>query len=64
MKKLCSFPEGIYAILYLDGNGRVGQLLIVLLLCEWELPPRPLLNLSAYIEHYRQEYCVTFIGEL
>ena len=28
----------------------------MLLLCEWGLLPQPLLNLSAYIEHYRQEY--------
>jgi len=41
---------------FLDGNGRVGRLLIVLLLCEWGLLPQPLLNLSAYIERYRQEY--------
>ena len=41
---------------FLDGNGRVGRLLIVLLLCEWGLLPQPLLNISAYIEHYRQEY--------
>ena len=41
---------------FLDGNGRVGRLLVVLLLCEWGLLPQPLLNLSAYIEHYRQEY--------
>jgi Fic family protein len=41
---------------FLDGNGRVGRLLIILLLCEWGLLPQPLLNLSAYIEHYRQEY--------
>ncbi len=41
---------------FLDGNGRVGRLLIVLLLCEWGLLPQPVLNLSAYIEHYRQEY--------
>jgi Fic family protein len=41
---------------FLDGNGRVGRLLIVLLLCEWGLLPQPLLNLSTYIEHYRQEY--------
>jgi Fic family protein len=32
---------------FLDGNGRVGRLLIVLLLCEWGLLPQPLLNLSA-----------------
>jgi Fic family protein len=41
---------------FLDGNGRVGRLLIVLLMCEWGLLPQPLLNLSAYIERYRQEY--------
>jgi Fic family protein len=41
---------------FLDGNGRVGRLLIMLLLCEWGLLPQPLLNLSAYFEHYRQEY--------
>jgi Uncharacterized conserved protein len=41
---------------FLDGNGRVGRLLIVLLLCEWGLLPEPVLNLSNYIEHYRQEY--------
>ncbi len=41
---------------FLDGNGRVGRLLISLLLYEWEMLPQPLLNLSAYFEHYRQEY--------
>ena len=41
---------------FLDGNGRVGRLLIVILLCKWGLLPKPLLNLSTYIEHYRQEY--------
>jgi Fic family protein len=41
---------------FLDGNGRVGRLLIVLLLYEWGLLPQPLLNLSEYIERYRQEY--------
>jgi Fic family protein len=41
---------------FLDGNGRVGRLLVVLLLSEWGLMPKPMLNLSAYIERYRQEY--------
>ena len=41
---------------FLDGNGRVGRLLIVLLLGEWGLLQRPVLNLSAYIEKYRQQY--------
>jgi Fic family protein len=39
-----------------DGNGRVGRLLIVLLLIEWNLLPAPLLDLSAYIEPRRDEY--------
>jgi len=41
---------------FLDGNGRVGRLLVLLLLCEWGVLSQPLLNLSAYFEHYRQEY--------
>jgi len=41
---------------FLDGNGRVGRLLMVLLLREWDILPQPLLNLSVYFEHYRQEY--------
>ncbi|MCI0551002.1 MAG: Fic family protein, partial [Anaerolineae bacterium] len=41
---------------FLDGNGRVGRLLIVLLLCQWELLPQPLLYLSNYFERYRSEY--------
>ena len=39
-----------------DGNGRVGRLLITLLLAEWGLLPHPLLYLSAYFEAYRQKY--------
>jgi Fic family protein len=41
---------------FLDGNGRVGRLLIILLLCAWELLPEPLLYLSAYIEAHRRTY--------
>lgn len=47
---------------FLDGNGRVGRLLIVLLLCEWGLLAQPLLNLSVYIEHYRQAYYDLLLG--
>lgn len=47
---------------FLDGNGRVGRLLTVLLFCEWGLLSQPLLNLSAYIEHYRQEYYDLLLG--
>jgi cell filamentation protein, protein adenylyltransferase len=41
---------------FLDGNGRVGRLLISLLLHEWKLLPQPLLYLSAYFEQHRAEY--------
>ncbi|MCX6082019.1 MAG: Fic family protein [Chloroflexi bacterium] len=41
---------------FLDGNGRIGRLLMILLLGEWNLLPQPLLNLSVYFERYRQEY--------
>ncbi len=41
---------------FLDGNGRVGRLLVHLLLFEWGLLPQPALNLSVYLEKNRQEY--------
>jgi Fic family protein len=41
---------------FLDGNGRVGRLLITILLYAWNLLPQPLLYLSAYFEANRQEY--------
>jgi Fic family protein len=41
---------------FLDGNGRVGRLLITLFLIERERLSQPLLYLSAFIERYRQEY--------
>jgi Fic family protein len=39
-----------------DGNGRVGRLLVTLLLVEWGLLPGPLLDFSAYIEERRDAY--------
>lgn len=41
---------------FLDGNGRIGRLLLILLLCEWQLLPQPLLYLSVYFEARRQTY--------
>jgi Fic family protein len=41
---------------FLDGNGRIGRLLISLLLHEWNLLHQPLLYLSAYFERRRGDY--------
>lgn len=41
---------------FLDGNGRIGRLLISLLLIKWNLLPYPLLDLSEYLLNYRKEY--------
>lgn len=41
---------------FLDGNGRVGRLLVTLLMVEWGLLPGPLLDLSAWIEPRRDDY--------
>jgi len=41
---------------FLDGNGRLGRLLIAFLLAESRLLPQPLLYLSAYFENRRSDY--------
>jgi len=41
---------------YLDGNGRVGRLLIALCLEEWGLLAEPLLYLSLFFKRHRDEY--------
>ncbi len=41
---------------YLDGNGRIGRLLITLLLEHWKLLSAPLLYLSLFFKRNRAEY--------
>lgn len=41
---------------FLDGNGRVGRLLITLLLCQRKVLHQPLLYLSHYLKGHRAEY--------
>jgi Fic family protein len=48
---------------YLDGNGRIGRLLIVLLLEHWKLLKAPLLYLSLFFKRHRAEY-YRLLGEV
>ncbi|HEY6644116.1 Fic family protein [Povalibacter sp.] len=41
---------------YLDGNGRIGRLLIALLLEHWQLIHQPLLYLSLFFKRHQAEY--------
>lgn len=41
---------------FLDGNGRLGRLLITFLLCEKDVLARPALYLSHYFRRYKSEY--------
>jgi Fic family protein len=47
---------------FLDGNGRVGRLLVILLLIQWGLIFQPLLYLSAFFEAHRLEYYNRLLG--
>jgi Fic family protein len=41
---------------FLDGNGRIGRLLMALLLCEKNFLTQPLLYLSGFLERNRERY--------
>lgn len=50
---------------FLDGNGRMGRLLIALMLCQREVLQTPVLYLSHYFKRHRQTYyeCLQAIRE-
>ena len=54
----CGLAHAQFEIIhpFLDGNGRVGRLLITFLLCQRHILSRPLLYLSLYLKQHRAQY--------
>lgn len=54
----CGLVHGQFEMIhpFLDGNGRVGRLLIILILCRHNALSRPVLYLSDYIRRNQHEY--------
>lgn len=54
----CGLAHGQFEMIhpFLDGNGRLGRLLITFLLCQQAVLKRPLLYLSAYFKENQDEY--------
>ncbi len=54
----CGLAHGQFETIhpFMDGNGRIGRLLITYLLCQRQILRRPLLYLSYYFKQYRREY--------
>jgi len=54
----CALAHGQFETIhpFLDGNGRVGRLLIALLLCERQVLQLPLLYLSVYLRAHHAQY--------
>lgn len=48
---------------YLDGNGRIGRLLVTLLLEHWKLLTRRLLYLSLFFKRHRDDYYRRLTGK-
>lgn len=47
---------------FLDGNGRLGRLLITFVLCDWKVIEKPLLYLSYFFKANRTEYYNRLMG--
>ena len=47
---------------FLDGNGRIGRLLIAALMEHWRLLPEPLMYLSGYLKQHQSAYYQQLVG--